>query len=44
MAATQHYRPGRFLYVSAGAVHYGGTDVETVLIGTFTGAWSADYA
>ena len=40
---TQRYPAGSFLWVPAGAVHFDGADVDTVLIGTATGPWSDDY-
>jgi uncharacterized RmlC-like cupin family protein len=34
---------GSFLYVPAGAIHFDGSSVETIIIGTATGPWSTDY-
>ena len=41
VAAT--YAAGSFLYVPAGAAHFDGADVDTVIIGTAVGPWSTEY-
>lgn len=35
---------GSYLLVPAGAHHFDGADVDTIIIGTATGPWSTDYA
>lgn len=41
-AATTH-AAGSVLLVPAGARHFDGADVDTIIIGTATGPWSTDY-
>lgn len=41
--AARSYPSGSFLYVPAGAVHFDGADVDTVIVGTATGPWSTEY-
>lgn len=41
--AARSYRSGSFLHVPAGAVHFDGAEVDTVIIGTAIGPWSTDY-
>lgn len=37
------YPAGSYLVVPAGAVHFDGADVDTVIIGTATGPWQTTY-
>lgn len=43
LGEARAYPAGSFLYVPAGAVHFDGAEVDTVIIGTATGPWSTDY-
>lgn len=38
------YPAGSYLVVPAGARHFDGSDVDTIIIGTAVGPWSTDYA
>jgi quercetin dioxygenase-like cupin family protein len=40
---TRKYPAGSYLVVPAGARHFDGADVDTIIIGTATGPWSTDY-
>ncbi|MCY7288055.1 MAG: cupin domain-containing protein [Cryobacterium sp.] len=40
---TTAYAAGSFLWVPAGAVHFDGANVDTILIGTATGPWNTAY-
>jgi len=42
-AAARSYPAGSVIVVPAGAVHYDGADVDTVIIGTAVGPWSTSY-
>jgi hypothetical protein len=42
-AAARSYPAGSYVLVPAGAVHYDGADVDTVIIGTAVGPWSTSY-
>ncbi len=42
-ALARAYPAGSYLVVPAGAVHFDGSDVDTVIIGTATGPWSTTY-
>jgi hypothetical protein len=42
-SAAVAYPVGSFLRVPAGAVHFDGAEVETVIIGTAVGPWSTTY-
>jgi len=37
------FAAGSYLIVPAGARHFDGADVDTIIIGTATGPWSTDY-
>ncbi len=37
------FRSGSYLVVPAGARHFDGADVDTIIIGVATGPWSTDY-
>lgn len=40
---AESFDVGGFLFVPAGAVHYDGAEVDTIIIGTARGPWSTDY-
>ena len=42
-AAARSYPAGSVIVVPAGAIHYDGADVDTVIIGTAVGPWSTRY-
>jgi uncharacterized RmlC-like cupin family protein len=42
-SAATAYPVGSFLRVPAGAVHFDGAEVDTVIIGTAVGPWSTTY-
>ncbi|UVI36689.1 cupin domain-containing protein [Brevibacterium spongiae] len=42
LGATRTYPSGSFLYVAAGAAHFDGADVDTVIVGTAIGPWSTE--
>ncbi len=42
-AAATIYPAGSVLLVPAGARHFDGAEVDTIIIGTATGPWSTDY-
>ena len=42
-ARARRYPVGSVLVVPAGAVHFDGTDVDTVIIGVASGPWSTTY-
>jgi quercetin dioxygenase-like cupin family protein len=42
-AAARSYPAGSVVVVPAGAVHFDGADVDTVIIGTAVGPWSTTY-
>lgn len=42
-AQARSYPAGSYVLVPAGAVHFDGADVDTVIIGVATGPWSTTY-
>lgn len=42
-SAATTFPAGSFLIVPAGARHFDGADVDTIIIGTAVGPWSTDY-
>jgi quercetin dioxygenase-like cupin family protein len=43
-SAATSYGPGSYLFVPAGAVHFDGAEVDTIIVGVAVGPWSTDYA
>jgi hypothetical protein len=43
MSNATAFPAGSFLLVPAGARHFDGADVDTIIIGTAIGRWSTDY-
>jgi hypothetical protein len=43
-SAATAYGPGSYLFVPAGALHFDGADVDTIIVGVAVGPWSTDYA
>lgn len=41
--ATSRFPTGSFVYVPAGAIHYDGAEIDTLLIGTAVGPWATEY-
>ncbi|WP_155838731.1 hypothetical protein [Arthrobacter castelli] len=41
--AATCYPAGSFLYIPGDAVHFDGTEKDTVLLGTAVGPWSTDH-
>jgi uncharacterized RmlC-like cupin family protein len=42
-SAAMRYPSGAVLFVPAGAVHFDGAEVDTLIIGVGMGAWSTEY-